>query len=598
MLDVSASNLASEIEYNLRERDKYLSVFDNLIRQRSGSAYKEWQLRSINLPPEYPENHIHEFMSLVGPKTVYSNPKVRVTSGRKESQQIVAEAVQNGLNDWSDRVRLAGVLSYLCDDFMLMWAAAKVVQVPQPGTDGSYAAPHWPQLIRIPQRRFLMDTLALCPEEARWMGELIIADKDDLVRDAQDPESGWDLKQIEGLGGQRGDDPVFAKDHPQAIDRNQVAYYEVWVRDAYIEGGPTPKDGFNGVIYTIAKGSKDYLRAPRPFYGPPCGPYHIGGVYRVTDHVWPLSPIVAVYNQMDELNAQARAVSLGNRLYKRLVIVDASNAELVQKVQSAPHNYVIPVASGLGKNEVVSLEIGGATPTQIQMLSLLKDRLNRVSGIQDAQRGDVSGGTATEVAVADQASETRMAGIKNPYTEFVICLLRSVAWYLWHDDRVIFPMGEEFARQTGMIEPMFFGGSFDETSGESFDDLQLSIEPYSMERTSEATMQRNAIQSFDLVSRTAPMIPQTPYVDWKALFSDFGNSINMPNLGDRINYGLAAAMGGIPGQAFPDPQNPQLGRQIGQQPYALPAGGGVNKQEAEPYAGQITGANAGVPAGV
>jgi len=594
LFDASPSNLRNEIQAAITARDHYLSVLDNLVKQRAGSAYKDWRAGNADMPPDFPENHIHEYLSLTVPKLVFDNPRVAASSRRQGEPRIVAEALQAALNDWVDRVRLYVTLEDLANDILLMWAAAKVVQSPQPDTDGSYGAPHWPAIIRIPQRRFIIDPLCLCPSEAVYMGELIYRDKEELEEDAADPMSGWDLDAIENLATDsqpiplRGGNP----NNQNSLKRGQVAYYEIWVRNARLEADedaamgmeqmavPGPEQGYNGVIYTIAESGEKYLRAPRPFYGPSRGPYYFAGIHKVVDSPWPLSPIVATYSQQDELNAQARAISLANRRYKRLIFVDGTDPSLVNKVKSGEHDFVIPVKSGLRPGEIVPVEIGGATAIQIQQLGLLMDRLNRVSGITEAQKGQTGDATATEASIADQASETRMAHCKRVFTDYVSELLRGVAWYLLHDDRVVIELGDEFASMTGMMQPVYFGGPYTEDGGTTFDDLVLDIEPYSMERTGEAMMQRNAMQAFQVVSATIPLMPTSPFVDWRKLFTDLGNATNNPSLARAFNWEVLGMMTGI-GPPAPQ-QTPKLEKQS-----AVPAGGmGGQKPE---ILGDVTG---------
>jgi len=585
---VSPANLKSEIEAAKTARERQLAVFDDLVRQRSGTAYRDWRAKTGDQPPEYPENHIHEFLSITTPKLVFDNPAVSVTSRKRGSPTIVAMALEAALNDWVDRVRLYKTLNLCANDLLMMWSAAKVIQAPQPDTDQSYGAPHWPVVQRIPQRRFIMDPLCLCPEEAKYKGEQIFRNKDDLLEEAKDPMSGWNVQAIQNLATDVAPNRTTrAGDEARnPIKRNEVSYYEIWVPDAVEPGMLGPDAGYHGYIYTIGDGQAEYLREPREFYGPPNGPYYMAGVHIVTDSPWPLSPLVAVYSQMDELNAQARAVSLGNRHYKRIVFCDGTDPALVAQLKSGKHDFVVPLRAGLEKGSVIALEIGGATENQIRMMGILAERLDRVSGIQDAQRGDIPGGTATEVAVADQASETRMAHCKRVFSDHVTEILRGVAWYLCHDDRVVVPMGDDFANQNSMIDPVFFGGPYAEDGGASFDDLELEIQAYSMERTGEAMMQRNAMQMFQLVTTSLPIVAQFPMgADWKLLFDNLGHAMNCPDLGKVVNVDALTEIAGMPAVNGPHP-NPKMGRQLGAP--TLPPGG-PGAKDSMPYVGNLTG---------
>jgi hypothetical protein len=130
-------------------------------------------------------------------------------------------------------------------------------------------------------------------------------------------------------------------------------------------------------------------------------------------------------------------------MYKRVVFVDETDKKLMQNVKNAKDLYVVPV-QGLkeGQRQVVQAEFGGSSPQQWEMIAQKRERLDRNSGIFDAQRGMVAGrGTATEVAVADESSSARMAFIEHQFQDATARVLSSVAWYLYHDDRVDFPLG-------------------------------------------------------------------------------------------------------------------------------------------------------------
>ena len=45
-----------------------------------------------------------------------------------------------------------------------------------------------------------------------------------------------------------------------------------------------------------------------------------------------------------------------------------------------------------------------------------------------------------------------------------------------------------------------------------------------------------------LITETAPMIPQVPYVDWKGLYHRIGDAINVPDLGALVDIDMAMEM--------------------------------------------------------
>jgi hypothetical protein len=275
----------------------------------------------------------------------------------------------------------------------------------------------------------------------------------------------------------------------------------------------------------------------------------------VPDQVYPLAPLQASAGQANELNVHSRALSASAASYKRLVFVDAANPKLIATLASRPHDFVIPV-KGFNKDEVQVVEIGGFTPQQLQAVMVMRDRLDRVSGLSEAKRGNVSGSaTATAEAIADNAIAQRQAYIRQRFRRGIFDVLRTVGWYFYYDENIVFDLDPEDGEMmldmlTGLPapDPVFQGGQHDIDSGLTYDDIELEIEAYSMEYTSEATLQRNASLAMQTISGIAPLIPQTPWVKWGQVLDQFGEAFNMPNMGRLVDIGMASRLAGMQAQ--------------------------------------------------
>jgi len=259
------------------------------------------------------------------------------------------------------------------------------------------------------------------------------------------------------------------------------------------------------------------------------------GAYYVPDNAYPLSPLAATSGQADDLNEHVIAARRAAAQYKRMVFVDAKNKKLQQDVASSPDNYVVPVEN-LDKDSIVPVELGGVTQQMITYIEMARDRLDRNSGVQDAQRGVVTGdATATEVQIAEASGSLRFAYIRRQFVDAVNSAIRKVAWFMFHDDRVAFPIGIEAAEAMGQPEPWWVGGMQSMMTGERFEDLEMEVEAYSMERTNEALMQKRAMETLQIVTQSAPMMVQMPFLEWDSLLKMVGDAMNMPELGELIN---------------------------------------------------------------
>jgi hypothetical protein len=284
---------------------------------------------------------------------------------------------------------------------------------------------------------------------------------------------------------------------------------------------------------------------------------------------------------VEDLNKIVAASNEAIRKYKRLIIMDETSPDLAQKVKS-PDNYVV-TAKGFKKEMVIDLESGGITSQHKDQIRDALERVDRNTGISQVQRGNLQKGlTATEVAVADAASSEALAFVKQEFTDATVQVLNSAAWFMYNEDRVEFPLGEEAADDLGMGEPWFKGGMGGETS---FDDLELEIEPMSMERMNEALMRTNYMEQMQMIMEAGPAVLAAPFFDWKAIFERGGDALNDPMMGDIFNAPLAAKLTGM-----------QMAQSMSPQPAPGGGGGGGGAPTASPtreLAGRVSGGNLG-----
>jgi hypothetical protein len=533
VLDTSASNLLAEVEAAERFRDSHVDDWDAMRQEYAGSGYRQ------DWGGSWSENHMYEFIRLTTSRVIYDNPRVRVTTRRIATQKPTAKALQHGLNRWAKdedlRSTLKRVYAAECFNFCPVMLSSRRQKWQDPK---SRVQAWWPQVYVLDQEMFGFDPLCKHFSQARYVFHRWVKDKEDIVKEGEG--AGWDVEAVEALTtGLPREDNKFQEDRERyEVDRKEVTGYEVWVPEDNSLG--SPKNGYHGTIYTIGVSGRndnrkvEYLKKPKAFYGPPCGPYYLFGVYPVPGDPYPLSPFSAMRRQMTDLNDAVTASIEAIRQYKKNYVYDAANPDLQKKLHKLPNAHGVAV-KGFNKDSIVQVEAGGITPQHVEHLKMLQDRLDRNTGLSNAHRGDLkSDVTATAVAVADSGANDSLAYIKQEFASSVVQVLKGVAWYLYHDDRAVFPLGEGgkkdqiFNEETGqpMGEPWFRGGGHHSKHGETFDDLELEIEPYSMERANEALMRANFTEAMTLVTNAAPMIAQTPYYDWGIWFEKLGNAFN------------------------------------------------------------------------
>ena len=294
----------------------------------------------------------------------------------------------------------------------------------------------------------------------------------------------------------------------------------------------------------------DYARDPRPFFGPRNGPYTFGGYLTVPDEVVPLSPLAAVEAQAEELNNMRQAVSANMEAYKRGIAVDTfAGQDLAEKIKEFEDLWVFSMENTEKlRDHVVQVELGGITPTHLTQLQVLRDTLDRASGMTEAQRGQASGSaTATEASIAQQSSGQRMGYMTERFmTGIIKPIAEKEAWYLAMDPDSRISLGEEargmFVDETGMPveEAYYVGGS---ENSEFLEETDIEIDPISTRYTSEALEAERAAKVDALLLQVAPMIPQMPWIDWDEYLARKGEEIGDPSLGKLVDVNKALQFG-------------------------------------------------------
>lgn len=546
MLDLSFGKLRLEIESAEKFRDVHLADLRLMVERYHGPAYREDRAEAYT---DDPENFGHEYVSLVLPRIIHDVPKFRVRCADPMIDMVVGKRMQLAVNRWARITKLRRTLERIATDMLFTYGVALTVSEPRPEarrSDGK--EPYLPRVYRISPERFFIDPAATSLEDARYMGHCYAVDKDDLLAKAEtDPT--WDIDAIMQVAPNTDMNEVRDEEGRNVENRNEMAVYEVWVPEIDVDAAETLDEAFgpglvNGTIYTFVKGrsgsssQEGFIRRPIPFFGPRTGPYTVFGVYTVPDDPYPLSPLMAIQSQVNDLNAHLSSMRSSAAAYKRLIMVDSRNHKLAQDLKDRPHDYIV-LSESLDKDKVVNLEVGGITQQQVQYSQIAQDRLDRNSGIHDAMRGNISGAaTATEVAVAESSATMRMAHLKRQFQDAVDDMARAVCWYMWHDDRIFLPLGREGVQALLDANPVFEGG----VRMPGWEDLEVSVDAYSMERVSETLVQRRAMELLQITTNVAQGMVAMPFVKWREILSVVGDALNVPHLADMIDQNAIQQM--------------------------------------------------------
>jgi len=558
MLNVEPNNLRMEVENAIHIRKLHTVIFDDLVANYAGKYFREdWD-------PGRPTIDKHEFEFLVNivPSVMASNPAVSVKSRRPRVQREVVKAMKHGLNRWIKDTKFKQTVEPSVIDAVFKFGAMLITMEPMPGYESKETPPLRPALTRISPKRFFMDPTAERPELARFMGHISIRDRDDLIN-AKDFEGKpkYDKAAIEALGGP--DDEIasstlaeYIHDLGVTVDRDQVITAEIFVPETQM----IYSIGFSSTNDEKKKVGK-YLRKPRRYFGHPRGPYILFGFHIVPDQVYPLSPLCVTAEIVEELNAHSDQLRRQADTQRNLVLVDGTNAPLVDAIKNFADGTVASLPN-FDRNAFAEVSLGGSSATQLDYVAGLREQVDRQSGLTDIQRGVVTGdATATESKLAAAASSGRVQSMKDKIRDSVIQILENVAYLMFESKNIVFPISQEKSEKMvfngiGAESPfsmegedeedlLFFGGKQEGQEDFSFWDLELEIEPYSMEQVNEAVLQKRMETAFMLVTKAAPMMMQYPFINWPELFDDYFQQLNISDGRKYVNFEMLMQMLGI-----------------------------------------------------
>lgn len=559
MLSDNPVTMSEEVKSAIRLRRMHTNKSKEMIEIYAGSHYREgWECRAGDM------NHPYELITNQLPSLAYNNPSVRVKSRRPRVQRELAKSMQHGLNRVIADINLVASLQRVALDSFFDWGVLLTTLEPLPGYEGKRQPPMRPGVKRISPRWYFEDPLGGI-NGPRFAGHVIIRDKDDLKRArGVDGKPLYDPRLVEELATDAMDPSGDPQDstlrHELGINRHQVMLYEVWVPE-------------RGMIYTITEqglkstgGKPAFLREPRKAFCPPWGPYTKFGMMDVPDELYPLSPLVATAAQVNELNDHRAQLRRQADLAKKLIFVDGKNQTLVNSIVTYADGSIVSM-NNFDPNAFAEVELTGPSPHMTAYVEQMKGELDQTSGLTQSRRGQVTGATATEIAEASQGQDARLRFMQQRFRRSVIQVLKSIAWFMYHAESVVFPvprqrademLGQFQQEEENEQDGLFLGGVQAGQEDFSFDDLELEIEPYSMEIVDQATLQRRMQEVFQVLTAALPLMLQFPFANWPQILDDYFESVNIPDGRKYIDWPKLEEMIQAQFQAGPVQQIPGL----------------------------------------
>jgi len=539
----STKDLWSEIEKAIELTSQRTTHAMDLVRRMTS----RWYDSSIKAEESDPENFAYAYVSNMLPTLGFQNPTVKCKAARVIGHQQIAQAMTDGINAVVEDIDYGAVTERVHLDFMFS-RGVLLHRIEEETRQGRGSVT--PKVRRISPAKFFIDALASSPEEAEFMGHYYYRDVEDLQND---PELTEEARAI--IAPSEGDSPLqskteaFKKPDGSDVGRRRVRCYNVWIRS-------------RNTLRVLCDVSKDVELYPeRPFYGPDTGPYTLYDAYPVPDECWPLSPLIAVKDQNDDLNEHARTMGEAAARRKSIGLVEGNNPDLANKLQRAEDGEFLLVRGITGN--FVKAEVGGVTKEQYQFTEYIRNRLDRISGLTATVQGNVgSADTATEASIADAHLSARVDYLKRKVVVATEKSLTKIGWYLFHTEGVIIPVNRRDAYTGELLEGMFFGGPFPTDAGATWHDFKLDVVINSMQK--QVQSRDNMLQFFGIFYQIAQSAPMMPWIrvmnvlrDIEAVFELEGKSEEwmIPELFGAFSQPeqLPASMLTGPGQPPPQP---------------------------------------------
>lgn len=534
MLSLDPKNLMKEINRAEEYRRKHTARIRSIVSRFYGNWY-----RTDYVADATPENLVFAYVAYMLPELWYANPSTRVTAKRALQHKSIADAMEMALRGWLSETDFTDEGQDVTRDTLMGYGVMQIGVEPRDFSNDRHQADGAlkPFACRLSPEQLIMDPKCESPLAARFVGHSYWMDLDQLQADP----ATWDPEAVANLESSSNDPEVETQERSlrqaPTPDRNRVQVIDLWIPEAKKLITMARNSGTSGVLLR----SVDY-------WGPPEGPYEIYGFYRVPGDPYPLSPLQPIMEQLEELWAHQAQASDEAKSYKRFVLVEASNIEGQKAIQNASSGEMYTV-KGL-TNNFLEVEMGGSPQGRLEHIMTLRDRADRTVGLSDAQRGRVTGKTATETDIVQGNVDTRTSFMRQRIQKHTERVLRRVAWYMFFDPAVVMPVQQTDPITGQVSEKTFLGGIQPGQEDVDWVDFNLSIEPTSMQHSDDAQIQQRSLELIQMMQGLAPLLTQMPFINWRYMINMFGESFNQKNLAELLINQQALQQFGQIDQAF------------------------------------------------
>ena len=551
MLDYSPENLWEECQAAEKHNLKHLFGFNDIIQTFVGSFYRD-DMMPVNAAPE---NYPYSYVANVKPRLVFNNPRFNCTSESSsiDSNLLIMQA--KFVNRWTVKENLQKILSPFVTTALLMRSVILTTFEDDP--DDAELPPSemkrkMPRCHLLENHRYFRDPVSTPATPPRYKGHTWVRDLEDVKKmKGVNKDALEKLCPDVDLSGLKRPNDQPGSDNAQP-PRFEIVAYEIWVPEC---NDYATDRGHNGTIFTIASGQavqggrttrtpgQAYLFEPRPYYGPPWGPYTELEFVDVPGQTYGTSPVCVVMQQIEEVNAHRAATADAAARMKHLVFVDAANDTLQLALQQSPDGTILGIPN-LTKDQVQQVLVGGVAPEQYQYNEYSTERLDQTMGMGATERGGTASDdrTATASNIRYETLNVRMDDLKNITAQAVKQIANTVSWYGWESNNVTMLLGGADGEDLGMEGPLaYLGGPQQGQQLPPWDAAALELEPYSMEAIDEDKLSQQVMEALALITQMAQEMQAAPWLGFDVILEQLGKLRKFDWISECINTKLFAA---------------------------------------------------------
>lgn len=347
-------------------------------------------------------------------------------------------------------------------------------------------------------------------------------------------------------------------------DRPKVALWDIWL----------PREQV--VVTYVEEGSEQRPLRIHEWDGPPKGPYHCLSYRTVLNNIQPVAPVNNMVVLADMMNRLWNKMGEQASRQKTLTLYSPSAQQDALRAKHASDGEMIQSLNPAGISQV---RYGGVEQTTLAFSAQVREMFSYIAGNLDTMGGLAVGApTATQEKLLAGASSNRMRSMQQRVIAATKAIITDIGWYLWNDPMVRMRLtsrvsGTDHEFETSWPEQTDeLGITHDMRSG-SFNDLNFSIEPYSMQDQSpqERAMLLRQIMQQDILPAIQLLMQQGTTIDFEAYFDKLAQYTNLPELKEFIRMGSIEATD--PGIADMGPSKPP----VTTRQYDRVSGGGMSR---------------------